>query len=1184
MANNEMGKRVSRKKKTMDGNMAAAHVSYAFTEATALYPITPSSPMADYVDLWANEGLKNIFGQPVMLSEMQSEAGAAGALHGSLQAGALSTTYTASQGLLLMIPNMYKMAGELLPAVLHVSARSLATHALSIFGDHTDVYACRQTGFAMLCAGNVQEVMDLGAVAHLCAIEGRVPFLHFFDGFRTSHEIQKIEVWDYEDLKEMCPMEAVQAFRDRALNPNRPVQRGTAQNPDIFFQMREAANSYYDRLPSIVETYMGKVNEKAGTDYKLFNYYGAPDADRVIVAMGSVCDAAEETIDYLMARGEKVGLVKVRLFRPFSAKHLIAALPDTVKCIQVLDRSKEPGAQGEALFLDVTSALRDSEFKDVPIFGGRYGLGSKDTYPSDLIAVYNNTSKNGFTIGIEDDVTHLSLPRTESPETSPEGTTSCKFWGMGADGTVGANKNSIKIIGDHTEKYVQAYFDYDSKKSGGVTISHLRFGDKPIKSSYLINKADFVACHMPAYIYKYDMVQDLKPGGSFLLNCSWSANDLEKNLPGQVKRYIAEHDIHFYTIDGFALGKEIGLGGRINTILQAAFFVISGIIPKDEAIRYMKDAATKSYSKKGDDIVEMNHKAIEAGAEKFVEIDIPSSWKSAQEDNLTDPVSGDNETLIKYINRIQSKINAQRGDELPVSAFVDYVDGTVPLGSAAYEKRGVGIDIPRWNPDGCIQCNFCSYVCPHACIRPLAMDGETLAQAPEGTTTEMKGMDDMTFAITISPLDCTGCGSCVNVCPGNKRNDVLKMISKDESMYQQKLFDYGVNVQTPEKVFEKFQVDTVKGSQFKKPLLEFSGACAGCGETQYAKLATQLFGDRMYIANATGCSSIWGGSSPAMPYTVNHNGEGPAWANSLFEDNAEFGFGMELGQRTLRNKVRNAAEALAEKTGDSELKQKCSHYLETWDNGTENKEAALELVGYIENKGLASGDDNARMIVQYKDFAAKKSQWIFGGDGWAYDIGYGGLDHVLASGQDINVLVFDTEVYSNTGGQASKSTPTGAIAQFASAGKEVKKKDLAAIAMSYGYIYVAQVAQGADMAQTVKAFKEAESYHGPSIIIAYAPCINHGIRTGMGTSMEEEKKAVEAGYWHLFRFNPDNAKKGENPFTLDSKQPTGDYRSFLMGEVRYNRLMRANPERAGRLFEKSEKEAKEKYDRLAQMS
>lgn len=1172
-----------RTKKTMDGNMAAAHVSYAFTEAAAIYPITPSSPMADYTDLWANEGVKNIFGQPVVMSEMQSEAGAAGALHGVLQAGALGTTYTASQGLLLMIPNMYKMAGELLPAVIHVSARALASHALSIFGDHSDVYACRQTGFAMLCAGNVQEVMDLGAVAHLSAIEGRVPFLHFFDGFRTSHEIQKIEVWDYEDLKEMCPMEKVREFRDRALNPNHPVQRGTAQNPDIFFQVREASNRFYDELPGIVEQYMEQVNQKAGTDYQLFNYYGAPDAEKVIVAMGSVCDTAEETIDALMENGEKVGLVKIRLFRPFSAKHLLKAIPNSVQSIYVLDRSKEPGAQGEALYLDVTAALKGTRFEQVKIYGGRYGLGSKDTFPVDIAAVFHNESKKIFTLGIQDDVTHLSLERKERMETSPAGTTSCKFWGLGADGTVGANKNSIKIIGDHTEKYVQAYFDYDSKKSGGITISHLRFGDQPIKSAYLIDKADFVACHMPAYVYKYNMVQDCKPYGSFLLNCSWNAEELETHLPGQVKRYIAENNIKLYTIDGFALGKEIGLGGRINTILQAAFFAISGIIPKDEAIQYLKDAAQKSYAKKGDDIVEMNHRAIEAGAEKYVQITVPEEWKMAEDANLTDAVSGENGELIEYVNDIQSKINSQRGNELPVSAFVKYVDGTTPLGSAAYEKRGVGIDVPIWNPEGCIQCNFCSYVCPHGCIRPLVLNEQVMESAPEGRTTELKGVEGMRFAVTVSPLDCTGCGNCANVCPGNNRNAVLTMVNTEKGMGQQKMFDYGVGVKTPEVVFEKFKLDTVKGSQFKKPLLEFSGACAGCGETQYAKLATQLFGDRMYIANATGCSSIWGGSSPASPYTVNHEGEGPAWANSLFEDNAEFGFGMELAQRTLRNKVVTAAKDLMDcDTTSVELKESLAAYLETLENSGKNKAAAKKMIADLEREKTRGWQ--AETILSHKDFAAKKSQWIFGGDGWAYDIGYGGLDHVIASGQDVNILVFDTEVYSNTGGQASKSTPTGAIAQFAAGGKEIKKKDLAAIAMSYGYVYVAQVAQGADYNQTVKAFTEAENYHGPSLIIAYAPCINHGIRTGMGNSMDEEKKAVEAGYWHLFRFNPDNQKEGKNPFVMDSKEPKGDYRGFLMGEVRFNRLMRANPERAERLFKKSAQEAQEKYKRLAQMS
>ncbi len=1170
--------RKERNKKTMDGNMAAAHVSYAFTEAAAIYPITPSSPMADYTDLWANEGVKNIFGQPVMLSELQSEAGAAGALHGSLQAGALSTTYTASQGLLLMIPNMYKMAGELLPAVIHVSARALASHALSIFGDHSDVYACRQTGFAMLCAGNVQEVMDLGAVAHLAAIEGRVPFLHFFDGFRTSHEIQKIEVWDYEDLKEMCPMDKVREFRDRALNPNHPVQRGTAQNPDIFFQAREASNGYYNRLPEIVEKYMNQVNEKVGTDYQLFNYYGDEEAETVIVAMGSVCDTIMETIDYLRDKGEKVGLVKVRLFRPFCGQRLVDCLPQSVKQIQVLDRSKEPGAEGEALYLDVVAALKDSKYQDVPVFGGRYGLGSKETYPADIIATFHNQDKKEFTLGIEDDVTYLSLKREESPETTPKSITSCKFWGLGADGTVGANKNSIKIIGDHTDKYVQAYFAYDSKKSGGVTISHLRFGDEPIRSTYLIDKADFVACHMPAYIRKYDMVQDLKPGGAFLLNCSWTKEELEEALPGQVKRYIAENQIRFYTIDGFALGKEIGLGGRINTILQSAFFAIAEIIPKEDAIQYMKDAAKKSYLKKGEDIVEMNYRAIEAGAEKYVQVEVPESWKREKDENITDEVSGDRENLISYVNEIQSQVNSQRGDDLPVSAFVKYADGTTPVGSAAYEKRGIGIDVPRWNPDGCIQCNFCSYVCPHACIRPVALDEETLAQAPEGTVTDMKGMENMKFAVTVSALDCTGCGNCVNVCPGNKRNDVLKMRSVDEGMYQQPLFDFGVNVKTPESVYEKFKKNTVKGSQFSKPLLEFSGACAGCGETQYAKLATQMFGDRMYIANATGCSSIWGGSSPACAYTMNHEGEGPAWANSLFEDNAEFGFGMEMAQRTLRNKVLLAAEELCQNATRQEVKEKAERYLATKQDGSANKQAAKELVEVV--KAWGCDEEVAKTILEYQDFAAKKSQWIFGGDGWAYDIGYGGLDHVIASGQDVNILVFDTEVYSNTGGQASKATPTGAIAQFAAAGKEVRKKDMAAIAMSYGYVYVAQVAMGADMNQTVKAFEEAESYPGPSIIIAYAPCINHGIRIGMGNSMEEEKKAVEAGYWHLFRYNPMLREEGKNPFVLDSKEPKGNYRDFLMGEVRYNRLMRSNPERAESLFRLSEMDAKDKYQRL----
>ena len=1173
---------MARKMKTMDGNNAAAHVSYAFTDLAAIYPITPSSVMAEVTDKWSADGKKNIFGQEVRVVEMQSEAGAAGTVHGSLAAGALTTTFTASQGLLLMIPNMYKMAGELLPGVINVSARALASHALSIFGDHSDIYACRQTGFAMLCSTNPQEVMDLGAVAHCAAIEGRVPFLHFFDGFRTSHEIQKIEMWDYEDLKEMVNMDAVQAFRNRALNPNHPVLRGSAQNPDIFFQAREACNSYYNAVPAIVEEYMAKVNAKIGTDYKLFNYYGAADAEHVIIAMGSVCDTIEETIDYLNAQGGKYGLVKVRLYRPFSAAHLIGAIPETVKQITVLDRTKEPGAMGEPLYLDVVAALKDSKFNNTPVFTGRYGLGSKDTTPAQIIAVYKNKEKKQFTIGIVDDVTHLSLELGENPVTTPDDITSCKFWGLGADGTVGANKNSIKIIGDHTDMNAQAYFDYDSKKSGGVTISHLRFGKSKIKSTYLISKADFVACHNPAYVTKYEMVQDVKPGGTFLLNCEWTDEQLEEHIPGQMKRYIAENNIKFYTIDGIKIGKEIGLGGRINTVLQSAFFKLANIIPTEDAIKYMKDAATASYSKKGEAIVKMNHDAIDRGATDVHEVKVPDSWKNASDTDLTVKATGNRKDVVDFVNDIVIPVSSQKGNELPVSTFIgDRTDGTFPQGTAAFEKRGVAVDVPAWNPDNCIQCGFCSLVCPHAVIRPFAMTEDEAAKSPDcQASIPMTGMPGMKFAIGISVLDCLNCGLCANVCPGKKGEKALTMVSLDSQREKQNGFNYLFDLPEKPEVFEKFKETTVKGSQFKQPLLEFSGACAGCGETPYAKLATQLYGDRMYIANATGCSSIWGGSAPSTPYTVNKSGFGPAWANSLFEDNAEYGYGMFLAQDTIRRAAIDKISALSEKTDKEDVKAAIKDYLDTVDCGASNKAAAAKLITVLENCGC----DDAKEILKSKDYLAKKSVWILGGDGWAYDIGFGGLDHVIASGQDVNILVFDTEVYSNTGGQSSKSTPTGAIAQFAAAGKEVKKKDLAAIAMSYGYVYTAQVSMGADYNQCLKAFVEAESYHGPSLIIAYAPCINHGIKGGMVQAQAEEKRAVQAGYWHLFRYDPRLKAEGKNPFHLDSKAPTAAYKDFIMNEVRYNALARSNPERAEALFDKAEEAAAEKYARLAAMS
>ncbi|MBR2528501.1 MAG: pyruvate:ferredoxin (flavodoxin) oxidoreductase [Blautia sp.] len=1170
---------MARKMKTMDGNHAAAHASYAFSDVAAIYPITPSSVMAEATDEWATQGRKNIFGQEVQVTEMQSEAGAAGAVHGSLAAGALTTTYTASQGLLLMIPNLYKIAGEQLPGVFNVSARAIASHALSIFGDHSDVMACRQTGCAMLCESSVQEVMDLTPVAHLAAIKGKVPFINFFDGFRTSHEIQKIETWDYEDLKDMADMDAINEFRNHALNPNHPCQRGSAQNPDIFFQAREACNPFYDALPGIVQDYMDKVNAKIGTDYKLFNYYGAPDAEHVIVAMGSVNDTIEETIDYLAAAGRKVGVVKVRLYRPFCAQALIDAIPDTTKVITVLDRTKEPGAFGEPLYLDVVAALKGSRFDGVKILAGRFGLGSKDTTPAMIVAVYDNTEKDHFTLGIKDDVTNLSLEVGAPIVTTPEGTTNCKFWGLGADGTVGANKNSIKIIGDNTDMYAQAYFDYDSKKSGGVTMSHLRFGKKPIKSTYLIHKADFVACHNPSYVRKYNMVQELVDGGTFLLNCAWDMEGLEKHLPGQVKAYIANHGIKFYTIDGVKIGIETGMGPtRINTILQSAFFKLTGIIPEAQAIELMKAAAKATYGRKGDDVVQKNWAAIDAGALQAVEVKVPESWKNAADEGLTMGHADGAGEVVDFVNNIQAYVNAQEGNSLPVSAFSAYVDGTTPSGAAAFEKRGIAVNIPVWNPDNCIQCNRCAYVCPHAVIRPVALTEAEVAAAPEGLKTlPMTGMKEYQFTMTVSALDCTGCGSCANVCPGKKGEKALVMGGLEANQGSQVFFDYGVTLPVKQDVIDKFKETTVKGSQFKQPLLEFSGACAGCGETPYAKLITQLFGDHMYIANATGCSSIWGNSSPSTPYTVNAKGQGPAWGNSLFEDNAEFGYGMLLAQRAIRDGLKAKVEALCAASDKEDVKAACQGWLDTFACGSANLSATDKLIAALE----ACGCDAAKEILLQKDFLAKKSQWIFGGDGWGYDIGFGGVDHVLASGRDINVMIFDTEVYSNTGGQSSKATPTGAIAQFAAGGKEVKKKDMASIAMSYGYVYVAQISMGADFNQAIKAISEAEAYPGPSLIIAYAPCINHGIKKGMAKAQTEEELAVKVGYWHCFRFNP--AAEGKK-FTLDSKAPDmTDYLDFLNGEVRYNSLQRQNPEKAERLFAKNQAEAAARFEYLTKL-
>ena len=1176
-----------RKLKSMDGNTAAAHVSYAFTEVAAIYPITPSSPMADYVDQWSAEGRKNVFGTTVKVAELESEAGAAGSVHGSLNAGALTTTYTASQGLLLMIPNMYKIAGELLPCVFHVSARAVASHALSIFGDHGDVYACRQTGFAMLAETNIQEIMDLSPVAHLSAIQGRVPFINFFDGFRTSHEIQKVAVWDYDDLADMLDWDAVKAFRERALNPEHPTMRGSHENGDIFFQNREASNKYYNALPEIVEQNMAKVNAKLGTDYQLFNYYGAPDADRVIVAMGSICDVAEEVIDYLTAHGEKVGLVKVRLFRPFRADKLVAAVPETAKKIAVLDRTKEPGAQGEPLFMDVVTAFATSG-RQAKIIGGRYGLSSKDTPPASVFAVYDELKKDEpksqFTVGIVDDVTHLSLTeksREETPNTAAEGTIECKFWGLGGDGTVGANKNSTKIIGDHTDKYIQSYFQYDSKKTGGVTVSHLRFGDKPIKSPYYINKADFVACHNPSYIVKnFPMVQDVKPGGIFLINCQWDFEELNKHLHADAKRYIAKNNVQLYTINAIDLAVKVGMGKRTNTILQAAFFALANVLPKDEAVKYMKDAAEHSYMKKGMDVVQKNWDAIDAGAGALVKIDVPADWANATEEAHVEHLEGPEKT-VAMVRNIMEPVGRMNGDSLPVSAFVDYADGTFQQGAAAYEKRGVSVTVPEWTAETCAQCNQCAYVCPHATIRPYTLSAEEAAAAPEGTKMVDHKMSKgkYKYALAVSPLDCMGCSVCVSVCPTKS----LKMVGQESQLGEQKVFDYMVKEVTVKS--DVAGTDNVIKSQYLKPYLEFSGSCAGCAETSYARLVTQLFGNRMYVSNATGCSSIWGGPAATSPYCMDKNGKGVAWANSLFEDNAENGYGMYLGQKVLREKYIEAVkELIAVPYVDEDIAAAGKEFLDTVNDGEKNSAAAEKLIAAINaNPSVPTCECDAcklaRKVLEGKNYLAKKSVWIFGGDGWAFDIGFGGLDHVLASGEDVNVFVFNTEVYSNTGGQASKASNIGQVAQFAAAGKEIKSKSLAEIAMTYGYVYVAQVAMGANMAQTLKAIKEAEAWHGPSLIIGYSPCEMHSIKGGMANCQLEMKKAVDCGYWNLFRYNP----AAEKPFSLDSKEPNGGYQDFLKNEARYARLATAFPERATELFEKNEENAKARYEHLLKL-